>query len=89
MDRYPRKKKIIFDTDMGPDYDDVGAIAILHALADTRNAKFWQPFPATDIQMLHLSSKLSTGILTEATSQLAYPKIRLLILFLPIIGMIR
>lgn len=26
--------KIIFDTDMGPDYDDVGAIAILHALAD-------------------------------------------------------
>ena len=25
--------KIIFDTDMGPDYDDVGAIAILHALA--------------------------------------------------------
>lgn len=25
--------KIIFDTDMGPDYDDVGAIATLHALA--------------------------------------------------------
>jgi len=25
--------KIIFDTDMGPDFDDVGAIAILHALA--------------------------------------------------------
>ena len=25
--------KIIFDTDMGPDYDDVGAIAILHALS--------------------------------------------------------
>ncbi|MEC3880989.1 nucleoside hydrolase [Parapedobacter sp. 10938] len=27
--------KIIFDTDMGPDYDDVGAIALLHALADS------------------------------------------------------
>jgi inosine-uridine nucleoside N-ribohydrolase len=26
---------IIFDTDMGPDYDDVGAIALLHALADS------------------------------------------------------
>lgn len=26
--------KIIFDTDMGPDYDDVGAITILHALAE-------------------------------------------------------
>ncbi|MVZ66248.1 nucleoside hydrolase [Sphingobacterium sp. DK4209] len=26
--------KVIFDTDMGPDYDDIGAIALLHALAD-------------------------------------------------------
>ncbi|HEY0652765.1 MAG TPA: nucleoside hydrolase [Chryseosolibacter sp.] len=26
--------KIIFDTDIGPDYDDVGALAMLHALAD-------------------------------------------------------
>lgn len=28
-------KRVIFDTDMGPDYDDVGAISILHALADS------------------------------------------------------
>ncbi|MEA5127928.1 MAG: exo-alpha-sialidase [Proteiniphilum sp.] len=28
------KVTIIFDTDMGPDYDDVGALALLHALAD-------------------------------------------------------
>lgn len=27
--------KLIFDTDMGPDYDDVGAIAMVHALADS------------------------------------------------------
>lgn len=26
--------KVIFDTDMGPDYDDVGAMAVLHSLAD-------------------------------------------------------
>src|ERR1700759_3087721 len=26
---------IIFDTDMGPDYDDVGAITMLHAYADS------------------------------------------------------
>lgn len=26
---------VIFDTDIGPDYDDVGAIALLHALADS------------------------------------------------------
>jgi inosine-uridine nucleoside N-ribohydrolase len=29
---------IIFDTDMGPDYDDVGALTILHALADLGEA---------------------------------------------------
>jgi inosine-uridine nucleoside N-ribohydrolase len=28
-----QKPRIIFDTDMGPDYDDIGAIAVLHALA--------------------------------------------------------
>jgi pyrimidine-specific ribonucleoside hydrolase len=30
---------IIFDSDMGPDYDDVGAIAMLHAFADSGYAK--------------------------------------------------
>lgn len=29
-----RPSKVIFDTDMGPDYDDVGAMAMLHAFAD-------------------------------------------------------
>jgi inosine-uridine nucleoside N-ribohydrolase len=33
-----RPVNIIFDSDMGPDYDDVGAIAILHALADKGEA---------------------------------------------------
>jgi inosine-uridine nucleoside N-ribohydrolase len=27
--------RIIFDTDLGPDYDDVGALAFLHAMADS------------------------------------------------------
>ncbi|MBS1750675.1 MAG: nucleoside hydrolase [Bacteroidetes bacterium] len=30
---------VIFDSDMGPDYDDVGAIAMLHAFADIGEAK--------------------------------------------------
>jgi inosine-uridine nucleoside N-ribohydrolase len=30
--------KIIFDSDLGPDYDDVGALAILHAMADSGKA---------------------------------------------------
>jgi inosine-uridine nucleoside N-ribohydrolase len=30
--------RVIFDTDIGPDYDDVGAIALLHSLADSGQA---------------------------------------------------
>ncbi len=30
-------QRVIFDTDMGPDYDDAGAIAVLHAYADSGN----------------------------------------------------
>ena len=33
------QKKVIFDSDMGPDYDDVGALAVLHALADNHEAE--------------------------------------------------
>ena len=31
-------RKIILDTDMGPDCDDAGALAVLHALADRGKA---------------------------------------------------
>ncbi len=34
-----RPVNIIFDSDIGPDYDDVGAITILHALADNGEAR--------------------------------------------------
>jgi inosine-uridine nucleoside N-ribohydrolase len=30
---------VIFDTDMGPDYDDAGALTLLHALADSGEVK--------------------------------------------------
>src|SRR6478609_645460 len=30
---------IILDTDIGPDYDDVGAMALLHAFADANEAE--------------------------------------------------
>jgi inosine-uridine nucleoside N-ribohydrolase len=37
----PKKEvvKIILDTDLGPDYDDVGALAFLHAMADSGRAE--------------------------------------------------
>jgi inosine-uridine nucleoside N-ribohydrolase len=31
--------RVIFDTDLGPDYDDVGALAFLHAMADSGKAE--------------------------------------------------
>lgn len=34
-----KKVAVIFDTDIGPDYDDVGAIAMLHAFADSGEAR--------------------------------------------------
>src|SRR6476659_3647546 len=35
----PIPVSIIFDTDIAPDYDDVGALAMLHAFADRGEAK--------------------------------------------------
>lgn len=35
----PSPVPVIFDSDMGPDYDDVGAIALLHAMSDSGYAK--------------------------------------------------
>jgi inosine-uridine nucleoside N-ribohydrolase len=38
---------IIFDSDMGPDYDDVGAITLLHAFADSGCAKILATIAST------------------------------------------
>lgn len=38
---------VIFDTDMGPDYDDVGAIALLHAYADSGKAEILATIAST------------------------------------------
>jgi len=38
---------IIFDSDMGPDYDDTGAITILHALADSGQARILATMAST------------------------------------------
>src|SRR5688572_7720745 len=48
----PAQKKhppvyVIFDSDMGPDYDDVGAIAMLHAYADSGLVKILATIAST------------------------------------------
>jgi pyrimidine-specific ribonucleoside hydrolase len=40
-------KPIIFDTDMGPDYDDVGALTLLHAFADSGTVKILATLAST------------------------------------------
>jgi inosine-uridine nucleoside N-ribohydrolase len=42
-----RPVKIIFDTDMGPDYDDVGAITMLHRFADSGEAEILATMAST------------------------------------------
>lgn len=39
---------VIFDTDMGPDYDDVGAITMLHAFADSGKATILATIASTN-----------------------------------------
>lgn len=55
-----RVPHIIFDTDIGPDYDDVGAIALLHALADSGTctilatiASNQSPYIAADLSVMN------------------------------------
>lgn len=43
-------KSVIFDSDMGPDYDDVGAIALLHAFADSGYFKIIATIASTNYE---------------------------------------
>jgi inosine-uridine nucleoside N-ribohydrolase len=43
----PKPLPVIFDSDMGPDYDDVGAITLLHAFADSGYIKILATIAST------------------------------------------
>jgi inosine-uridine nucleoside N-ribohydrolase len=45
-------KRIIFDTDLGPDYDDVGALAFLHAMADSGKAEILGTFASNKHELV-------------------------------------
>jgi inosine-uridine nucleoside N-ribohydrolase len=71
----PKKPvSIIFDSDMGPDYDDVGAIALLHALADSGQAKILATIASTKYEgVAGMFSVLNTYFNRPATP-VAVPK---------------
>lgn len=47
---YAQTPLVIFDSDMGPDYDDVGAIAMLHAFADSGKVKILATVASTKFE---------------------------------------
>ena len=52
---------VIFDTDMGPDYDDVGAITLLHAFADEGQAQILATIASTNyLKVTQVLSVLNT-----------------------------
>ena len=60
--------KIILDTDIGPDYDDVGAMALMHALADSGKAKILATISCNQ-------SKYSVGVLNVINTYFGRPEI--------------
>ncbi|NJN26149.1 MAG: nucleoside hydrolase [Cyclobacteriaceae bacterium] len=53
----PSKVQLIFDTDFGPDYDDVGAIALVHAFADSGQVEVLATMASTDYD--HVAATLN------------------------------
>lgn len=51
-DREQAPVPILFDTDFGPDYDDVGALAVLHALADSGEARILATVASTNYPLV-------------------------------------
>ena len=63
-----KPKAVIFDSDMGPDYDDVGAIALLHAFADSGYIKILATVASTNYEGV-------AGVLNVFNSYFKRPKI--------------
>lgn len=58
--------KVILDTDIGPDYDDVGAMALLHAFADSGKATILATVSCNQ-------SKYSAGVLSVLNNYFGRP----------------
>lgn len=71
---------IIFDSDMGPDYDDVGAITLLHALADSGQAKILATIASTKYEGVACVMNLFNTYFNRPNIPVAVPKGNALIL---------
>ena len=65
---------IIFDSDMGPDYDDVGAITLLHALADSGQAKILATIASTKYDGVACVMNVFNTYFNRPNTPVAVPK---------------
>src|ERR1051326_5463994 len=65
---------IIFDSDMCPDYDDVGAITLLHALADSGQAKILATIASTKYDGVACVINVFNTYFNRADLPIAVPK---------------
>ena len=65
---------IIFDSDMGPDYDDVGAITLLHALADSGQAKILATIASTKYDGVACVMNVFNSYFNRPNTPVAVPK---------------
>ncbi|CAA9504621.1 MAG: Inosine-uridine preferring nucleoside hydrolase, partial [uncultured Segetibacter sp.] len=65
---------VIFDTDMGPDYDDVGAIALLHALSDMGKAQILATMASTKYEGVAAVLNIFNTYFKESSIPIGVPK---------------
>ena len=65
---------VIFDSDMGPDYDDVGAIALLHAFADSGYAKILATVASTKYEGVAAVFNVLNTYFNRTDLQIGVPK---------------
>jgi inosine-uridine nucleoside N-ribohydrolase len=66
--------KIIFDTDLGPDYDDVGALAFLHAMADSGKAEILATVSSNKHELVAPSIEVINTYFNRPDLQIGAPK---------------
>jgi hypothetical protein len=57
---------VIFDSDMGPDYDDVGAITLLHALGDSGQVRILATIASTKYNGVSLRNECVQYLFQQA-----------------------
>lgn len=66
--------RIIFDTDLGPDYDDVGALAFLHAMADSGKAEILATVASNKHDLVAPSIEIINRYFNRAGLEIGAPK---------------